>query len=77
MKGNGMMDGGMGIWMLISMIFWVSLLVAIIVLAVWVVQKTTRGGTGRKEESAVEILKKWSSSGEISKEEYEEIKKDL
>ena len=63
--------------MLFSMIFWVSLIVAIIVLVVWVVQKATRGGIGRKEEFAVEILKKRYASWEISKEEYEEIKKDL
>lgn len=77
MMGNGMMDGGVGIWILISMVFWVLLIAGFVLLVVWVVQKATGIGTGRREESALEILKKRYARGEISKEEYEEKKRDL
>ena len=77
MMGNGMMGGGMGIWMFLGMVFWILLIVGIVLLVVWVVQKAMGGGAGRLEESALEILKKRYARGEISKEEYEEKKRDL
>jgi putative membrane protein len=76
MMGNGMMDGGMGIWMLLGTVFWILLIVGIVLLVVWVVQKAMGGGAGRTE-SVLEILKKRYARGEISKEEYEEKKRDL
>ncbi len=77
MMGNGMMGGGMGIWMLLGIVFWILLIVGIVLLVVWVVQKAMGGGADRLEESALEILKKRYARGEISKEEYEEKKRDL
>jgi putative membrane protein len=76
MMGNGMMDGGMGIWMLLGTVFWILLIVGIVLLVVWVAQKVMGGGAGRTE-SVLEILKKRYARGEISKEEYEEKKRDL
>ena len=77
MMGNGMMDGGMGIWMLLNAVFWVLVIGGIILLVVWTVQKTTGGRAGRSQESALEILKKRYARGEITKEEYEEKKRDM
>lgn len=75
--GNGMMGGGMGISMLLGMVFWILLIVGTVLLVVWVVQKAMGGGAGKLEESALGIVKKRYARGEISKEEYEEKKRDL
>jgi putative membrane protein len=77
MMGNGMTGDGMGIWMLFSLVFWVLVIVGIVLLVVWVVQKAMGGGAGGTEGSALEILKKRYASGGISKEEFEEKKRDL
>lgn len=72
---NGMFGGGM--WF--GWIFWIVILVIII----WaVVQFTNRNQQNNRlnsnsEETPLEILKKRYAKGEISKEEYEEIKKNL
>ncbi len=63
--------------MLLGIVFWILLIVGIVLLVVWVVQKAVGGGADRLEEPALEILKKRYARGEISKEEYEEKKRDL
>ncbi len=76
MMSDGMMGGGMGIWMFFGTVFWILLIVGIVLLVVWVVQRAS-GGSDRSEESALEILKKRYARGEISKEEFEEKKRSL
>lgn len=57
------------------MIFWWGLIiVGIILLVKWLSDQKSQT---RTEDSALEILKKRYASGEISKEEFEEKKKDL
>jgi len=46
-------------------------------LAVWAVQRATGGGSSKTEESALEVLKKRYVRDEISKEEFEEKKRDI
>jgi putative membrane protein len=77
MMSNGVWGGGMGIWMLLGTAFWILLIVGIVLLVVWAIQKSKGAGTGRTEDSALEILKKRYARGEISKEEFEEKKRDL
>lgn len=77
MMPYGMMNGGRGIWMLFGMIFWIVLIAGIVLLVIWVVQRAAKGETSRIEESAMDILKKRYSRGEISKEEFEEKKRDI
>jgi len=69
--GYGMM--GFGMW-IIWLIFFILLIIGLVLL----VRYLWEGGPARKsEESALEILKKRYAGGEITKEEFEEKKKDL
>jgi putative membrane protein len=77
MMDNDITGGWMGISMLFGIVFWILVIVGIVFLVVWVVQKAMGGGGGGTERSALEILKKRYASGEISKEEFEEKKRDL
>lgn len=75
MHGFGFGIGG-GLLMLL---FWGLLIVG----AVWIIRSLFSGGTqstprwSGREESAREILDRRYASGEISREEYETMKKDL
>ena len=63
--------------MFFNIIIWILVILGIVLLVVWVVRKTRIGERSRVEESALEILKKRYARGEISKEEYEEKKRDI
>jgi putative membrane protein len=75
----GMMDGygysygmmGYGMWIL-WLIFWLLVLIGLVLLIKYLWE-----GGAKRGDSALEILKKRYASGEISKEEFEEKKKDL
>jgi len=72
----GMMDGyGMGYGIgIIGLIFWILVIIGLVLLIKYLWES---GGAKREQESALEILKKRYARGEISKEEFEEKKKDL
>lgn len=63
-----------GIW---SLLFWV----AMILLVVWAVKKIMerpeKDRQKEKEDAALKILKERYAKGEISKEEYTQIKEDI
>ncbi|MBI2829599.1 MAG: SHOCT domain-containing protein [Chloroflexi bacterium] len=71
------MMGGFGIGGGLMGIFWI----VILGLIVWAVVSWGRGSTGNSDaprsDPPLEILKKRYARGEISKEEFEERKKDL
>ena len=75
----GMMDGyGFGVMgygmLILAFIFWILVFVGLVLL----IKYLWEGGRGKRvEESALEVLKKRYARGEISKEEFEEKKKDL
>ncbi len=73
----GMMDGyGYGVagygMLIFGFIFWILILIGLILLIKYLWE-----GGAKKEESALELLKKRYARGEISKEEFEEKKKYL
>ena len=62
--------GGGGMW-----IFWILIIVAL----VWFITFATRRDSGSfgNEKSAQDILKERYARGEIDREEFEQIRKDL
>lgn len=72
-----MMGGDMETWLLLKMVASFLFILAMVLLIAWGVQWLVRGGFGRTGDSALEILKKRYARGEITKEEFEEKKRDI
>ena len=49
----------------------------LIVIVLYVALRSPKSGTSQAQETPLDILKKRYAKGEISKEEFEKIKKDL
>lgn len=64
-------DGYGGPWMMI--LWWVLIIAVIVVLVRYLIP----GQSNSSSKSAIDILKERYARGEISKEEFEEKKKDL
>ena len=75
MGGYDMMYGYGWIYMLLGILF----MVGIVLLIVWLVRQSGAGNAGSsdREETALDILKKRYAKGEIDKEEFERMKRDL
>lgn len=79
MMGYGMMDGSFmggswGIAGLLGLVFWVLLIVLIILAIIWLYKKLA----GKEQVgSAMDILKQRYAKGEITKKEFNEMKKEL
>ena len=69
---NGFMGG-----MWFGWIFWIAIIVLIIWLVVNQSNRNRQNYQPPKQESAIDILKKRYAKGEISKEEFERMKKDI
>ncbi len=61
------------------MVFWTVLLIAILIWIFRSIQNRSNGraSTDLKNETPLDILKKRYARGDISKDEYDKIKKDL
>ncbi len=71
--GSMPMMSVMWVGMLFMALFWVALVVGVVLIVKWLIAP---GGTSR-EDSALEILKKRYARGEITKQEFEERKRDV
>lgn len=77
MMGSGMMGGFGGMWLMpIFGILFIGLIIWAIVALVGG-STESRGPDSSKVNSALEVLKNRYAKGEISKEEYDEKRKDL
>lgn len=65
------MSGFMGPFIMIM--FWIVMIAVVILIIRWI----KASGSPAPGESALDILKKRYARGEISKEEFEEMKKDI
>ena len=74
MTGRGWMWGfGMGLGGLVMLAFWVALIVS-----VGLVIRTLGGGNrGRWHGTPIDVLKRRYAAGEITREQYEQMRKDL
>ena len=80
MMGPGMMGWGYGMswfWSIIMILFWIAAIVGVVLLVRWIVFSVDKGRGPQQQETAVDILKKRYARGEIAKEEYERMKKDI
>ena len=78
MMGSEMMEGmgfGSGSGMYFGMFFWILILIGIVALVVWAVQRSGGQTVVAPNETALDILKKRYAKGEIDKEEFEERKR--
>jgi len=76
-NGHASMMGGM--WF-ISMLFWVLIIAGVILIAKWFFDRdrdNNESGEGYHKESALDVLKKRYARGEIDRETFETMKKDI
>lgn len=71
--------GGMGwIVIILGFIFFIAIIVGIILLIVWLAKRATHSVSEPKTNTkALDVLKERYAKGELTKEQYEDIKKDL
>lgn len=69
----------MWIMPIMMFVFWILIIVGVVFLVRWLIESSkTSGGTHpRIGEHPVDILKKRYANGEITKEQFDQMKKDL
>ena len=71
------MHEGMGWWMIFGVIMMLLFWGGVIALIVWGIRKLTGHGGSIEKQSPIDIARERYAKGEISKEQLEEIKKNL
>ena len=78
---GGMMGPGLafGFGGLLMMVFWVLVIGGIVLLIVWAVGQGGRAAPGgaRREDAALDILKQRYARGEITQEQFDQMRRDL
>jgi len=70
-------DGIIGGWQIFGMVMMGVFWIAIIALIIWGIKRFTEGTKTTTGKDALEIIKGRYARGEISKEEFQQIKRDL
>ena len=76
MWGWPMMGFG-GFGMIFGFIFFVAIVIGVILLIVWLVRRTGYNITDKTSTHSLEILKERYAKGELTKEQYDNMKKEL
>lgn len=77
MMGGGWWGPGYGLFgWLFMLLFWVLIIAGVVLIVRWLIgeAKSTQSGSS---ETPLDILKKRYASGEITKEQFEAMKRDL
>ena len=76
---GGFYGGGLGwIGMVFGFIFFILVVIGIIFLIVWLVKRSNYPGVeNRAESKALEVLKERYAKGEITKDQFDNMKKDI
>jgi putative membrane protein len=75
---GGFFGGGLGwIGMIFGSIFFLAIVIGVIFLIVWLVRRSGHSTTGITGTHYLELLKERYAKGELTKEQYENMKKDL
>jgi putative membrane protein len=73
--GDGMSGGW---WMILGSIWMLLFWGGLIILVIWGIKKLSqKGGGGGEAKSALDIARERYARGEITKEQFEQMKKDL
>jgi putative membrane protein len=70
-------DNGMGWWMVFGALVWIALWASAIYLGVWLVRAGRDRGHEDRDGDPVEIARHRYARGEINREQFEQIHKDL
>jgi putative membrane protein len=70
-------DGTLGGWQIFGTVMMVVFWIAIIALIIWGIKRFTEGTKTTTGKDALDIIKERYARGEITKQEYDEIKRDL
>lgn len=68
-------NDGMGWWMVWGSVLWVILIAAIVFAGAWLAGN--RGEPAGRRESPEDVVRRRYASGEISREEFEQLRRDL
>lgn len=85
MMGPGMMGGygnqfGFGfspLGAILSLVFWALIIGGVVWLVIWLARNAGETASAARPDSAIEILKARYARGEITKEQFAEMKKNL
>ena len=68
---------GMGFGWIFMILFWALVILGILALARWLFSPGGSGGSGGSGRAPLDILKERYARGEINREQYEQMRRDL